>query len=115
MNNKDIANKTFYERYNNVCKQKKTSPSKIAESIGLSKASVNHWKKGSSPKAEIVIKLTKELNTTSDYLLGLSDTEKAENKLTDKEIELLKLFDTVPNDKKEQVLDLFKYQINLIK
>lgn len=67
------------------------------------------------PRLEAIAKIAQFLNCSIDDLLGLSDTEKAENKLTDKEIELLKLFDTVPNDKKEQVLDLFKSQIDLIK
>ncbi len=105
----------FYERYNKICRQKGTSPSKVATEAGLNKATVTYWKSGTVPKADAVVNIAKLLNTSTDYLLGLTDTEIQENNLTPTEQELLLLFNTVPEEKKEQVLDLFRTQISLIK
>ena len=63
----------FWERFYSRCKEKGTSPTKLVLELGIAKGSVTTWKAGAYPNAEALIKIAEKLDTTIDYLLGLSD------------------------------------------
>ena len=44
----------FYDVYSALCKEKGISESKAAEEIGLNRSTVNKWKKGATPKSQIL-------------------------------------------------------------
>lgn len=59
----------FYELLAEVCKKKKTSPCAAALAIGISKSNVTEWKKGRSPKLDIVVKLAEHLGVSPMQLI----------------------------------------------
>lgn len=49
----------------------------LADSMGLVTASISSYETGGNyPSAEVIIKLCKFFNVSSDYMLGLNDTRK---------------------------------------
>lgn len=60
----------FYEQFAELCKEKKISPSIVAETIGLNRSSVTFWKRGSTPKGETLRKLANYFGVSVDYLLN---------------------------------------------
>ena len=46
----------FYDALKEVCQKKKTSPSAVCLALGMSKSNVTEWKKGRSPKLDVVVK-----------------------------------------------------------
>lgn len=63
----------FYDNLKKVCKRQGTSVTAVIKEIGLDGSSGTWWKKGSSPSGDILIKLSKRLDVSVDYLLGLAD------------------------------------------
>lgn len=54
----------------------KMSQKELADSIGLTKRSVEKWEEGlSDPSADSLIALSKTFRVTTDYLLGLDHTD----------------------------------------
>lgn len=66
----------FYEIVNNLCKERKTTITRMAEEIGLSNAAPTSWRKGSVPKLSTLEKISKYFNVSTDYLLGKEQKEK---------------------------------------
>ncbi len=65
----------FYERLNLLCKQHGTTVTEVAcTHLGVASSSATNWKKGASPRADIVIRAAQHFSVTTDYLLGLSDS-----------------------------------------
>ena len=60
----------FYEIVNNLCKERKTTITRMAEDIGLSNAAPTSWRKGSVPKLSTLEKISQYFNVSTDYLLG---------------------------------------------
>ena len=60
----------FYEIVNNLCKERKTTITRMAEDIGLSNAAPTSWRKGSVPKLSTLEKISKYFGVSTDYLLG---------------------------------------------
>lgn len=64
----------FNNRLQNLLAEKKISQKDLAEKINVSQACVTYWVKGKKqPTAENIYNTAKALETTSDYLLGLSE------------------------------------------
>lgn len=76
----------FYEIVNNLCKERKTNITKMAQDIGLSNAAPSSWKKGAIPKATTLEKIAQYFDVSTDYLLGKT----AEKKPADLSISRLK-------------------------
>lgn len=61
----------FYDRYVQLCEQKKVKPSRAAEDAGVSKSAVTNWKKnGAEPTGENVKKLCAYFEVTRSELFG---------------------------------------------
>ena len=60
----------FYERFVELCDENKISQSAAVQKIGLNRAAINKWKKGSIPQGATVSKLAELFGVTADYLLG---------------------------------------------
>lgn len=82
----------FYDRVNELCKQRNTTISVFTrEILGLNSSSATGWKKGASPSSDVVVKAARYFGVASDFLLGL-DSFLAQDRLslTDEETQLIK-------------------------
>lgn len=96
----------FYDRYINLCSEKRISPSKAAIECGFNKGSVSVWKKrfengeDIQPTPEILIKIADYFGVTVDYLLGNDENKNSplsnENGLSESQREIIALFDSAP-------------------
>lgn len=68
----------FYEIVNTLCKERKTTITKMSEDIGLSNAAATSWKKGSIPKSSTLEKISAYFNVSTDFLLGKEQKKPAE-------------------------------------
>lgn len=60
----------FWERFYNLCKEHKTTPTTVAKAIGISHAATTKWKNGTVPNADVLEKIADYFRVTTDYLLG---------------------------------------------
>ena len=61
----------FFERFQELCKQKNTSPCAVVTSLGMSKSNVTGWKNGSSPTVETAVKIAKILQVSISDLIQI--------------------------------------------
>lgn len=73
----------FYDIVNNLCKARKTTITKMSEDIGLSNAAATSWKKGATPKASTLEKISAYFGVSTDYLLGKEDAKKPTDQVAD--------------------------------
>ena len=72
-----------YVKFDTLCKNNGTTPSKLVRKLGLSKGNTTSWRNGGNPSVEILIKLSDELNCTVDELLGREMIESSGNRYND--------------------------------
>lgn len=102
----------FYDIVNNLCKEHKTSITRMAEDIGLSNAAPSSWRKGSIPKLSTVKKISEYFDVPVEYLLG-EETEKGNKKTPtpkgEREYSDLELIEAVmrANDQQREAIRLF--------
>lgn len=60
----------FWDIFYSECEKQGTSPNAVCKAIGLSNAIATHWKDGTQPKADVLVKIADFLNVSVDYLLG---------------------------------------------
>lgn len=65
---------SFWERYSTLCETNNISANAVCAIIGLSSATATHWKNGSVPKGDVLLKIANYFDCSVDYLLGRTDT-----------------------------------------
>lgn len=88
---------TFYERYELLCAEHGMKPQtqEMLDIAGVKSPSVSGWKNGSQPKADVLCRLAKHFDVTTDYLLGISELRKPQTiALTEEELVLLEAYRT---------------------
>jgi transcriptional regulator with XRE-family HTH domain len=88
----------FYDIVNNLCKERKTTITRMAEDIGLSNAAPTSWRKGSVPKLGTVKKISEYFDVPVEYLLGeeaAKETKKAPTPKGEREYSDLELIEAV--------------------
>lgn len=82
----------FWDNFQRICKEKGESPNGVCREIGLSNAVATHWKNGTQPKADVLIKIAEYLDVSVDYLLGVqkksAPDDEVRNALIDKVIHM---------------------------
>lgn len=79
----------FYDKFEQLCREKGVSPTSVARENGITQQSVSLWKKrGSTPKAETIQKLADYFNVSVDYLLGINPLPVKNDGTSSKEQEL---------------------------
>ena len=64
----------FYDTFLSLCSEKGMKPGRVADEIGINRATVTSWKKrGYTPRAEVLHKIADYFGVTVDYLLGKVD------------------------------------------
>ncbi len=60
----------FWERFEKLCKAYKTTANEVCAKIGKSNATATHWKNGSIPNGEALVRVSDYFGVSVDYLLG---------------------------------------------
>ena len=64
----------FYDIFSLLAARNGTSPTALAQSLGINKSNVSNWKNnGYMPRGAALNKIAEALNVTSDYLLTMSN------------------------------------------
>lgn len=71
----------FIEKLDEILKKRKMSGAELSKRLGLSSSNYSYWKKGNKPNADILEKIARELNITTDWLLGISENPKEESEI----------------------------------
>ena len=102
----------FYDIVNNLCKERKTTITRMAEEIGLSNAAPTSWRKGSVPKLTTLEKISKYFDVSVDYLLGKEEREETKKTPTQKGerdyLAIMNAFDQADESTREAILLLLK-------
>ncbi|WP_226957180.1 helix-turn-helix domain-containing protein [Streptococcus agalactiae] len=70
----DVANNIFAERLVELRKKNDLTQQELADRIGINRGAYSNWENGKrEPSFSKLIELSKLLNTTPNYLLGISD------------------------------------------
>lgn len=62
----------FYEKLQQICRKKGTTPTALLKKLGISTSKVTAWKKGSVPKADLLKTIADALETPVSYFYGES-------------------------------------------
>lgn len=99
----------FYERLKEICRKKETSITKVLKQIGIGTANGTYWKNGSIPSSDIVIKLAKQLDVSTDYLLGLDEKPIQDGQaLSDRNKKIFSILND-PDLTDEEIKEFFRY------
>lgn len=79
----------FWERLNELCKEKNVKVTPIVIQLGISPGAISRWKNGATPKGEILNKFADYFGVSTDYLLGKTEKRQAPEGLTAKDMETL--------------------------
>ena len=98
----------FYEIVNNLCKERKTTITRMAEEIGLSNAAPTSWRKGAVPKLTTLEKIADYFDVSVDYLRGV-ETKKAPTQKGERDyLAIMNAFDKADESTREAILLLLK-------
>lgn len=65
----------FYERLSLLCRLHGTNITEVAVTeLHVTSAAPSAWKKGATPRADVVTHAAQHFGVSADYLLGLTDT-----------------------------------------
>lgn len=102
----------FYEIVNNLCKERKTTITRMAEEIGLSNAAPTSWRKGAVPKLSTVKKISEYFGVSVEYLLGTepeAETKKTPTPKGERDyLAIMNAFDQADDSTREAILLLLK-------
>ncbi len=62
----------FYDMLKKECEKQRLKMTPLIVECGGANSSASNWKKGASPNSDIVVKLARRLNVSTDYLLGVT-------------------------------------------
>ena len=92
----------FWETFYNLCLMNGTTPNAVCAKLGLSTATATHWKNGSIPKGDALLKIADHFNVSLDYLLGRDVPVQHEN-LSPKNAELLSKYTALTSEAQQKV------------
>ncbi len=101
MNKKKGRNLVFYDNLKAECNRRGIKVTPLIQKCGGSTGKISSWKKGASPNSDIVMKIAKRLNVSTDYLLFGSEAED----FNENELQLIRDFRVLNDEGQEDVLD----------
>ncbi|MBP3841453.1 MAG: helix-turn-helix transcriptional regulator [Bacilli bacterium] len=89
-----------------IREKRKITQIKLAIEVEVSQEAISAYESGKAlPSVDILIKLANYLNTSTDYLLGLTDNELAINNIKSNEYdELLSVYSRLTPEQKKDIL-----------
>lgn len=92
------------ERIHNIIDGQRITQTKLAEDIGIKLPRLNNYMTGQAKfPSEIIKKIAEVLNTSTDYLLGLTDNPEQPIRLSKTEKLMIKTLRTLFRDQQEAV------------
>lgn len=92
------------ERIHNIIDDQRITQTKLAEDIGIKLPRLNNYMTGQAKfPSEIIKKIAEVLNTSTDYLLGLTDNPEQPIRLSKTEKLMIKTLRTLFRDRQEAV------------
>lgn len=64
----------FWERFSELCYSNNVSANAVCAKLGLSTATATHWKNGTMPKGDVLVKIADYFDVSVDYLLMRVDS-----------------------------------------
>ncbi len=92
----------FWETFYNLCLMNGTTPNAVCAKLGLSTATATHWKNGSIPKGDALLKIADYFNVPIDYLLGREVPAQHEN-LPSENMELINKYTALTPEAQQKV------------
>ena len=99
----------FYDILQGLCREHGLSVSAALKIMGVSSGNISHWKKGRLPKGRTLRRMAQFFDVPIDFLIG--DKQKL---LAAQQERLLSLFASVPEEKREQILQAFETMIESV-
>lgn len=100
------------QRIKALRQEKRLTLEQVANVVGVGKSTVRKWETGmiANMKRDKIAALAKALGTTPEYLMGWDEKENSpsEPTLTEGEKMLLDLFNRVPEDQQQMVLQMIR-------
>ena len=94
----------FFARLKKLCDERSISPYKACTDVGLNRAAVAKWKKGSKPNGSTAMKLAEYFNVSVDYLLGQDDEARLIQNAKNELFKMTKLYPDMPSGKRLEFL-----------
>ena len=91
----------FYDGLQVLCKERNLSVSAALNILGVSSGNMAHWRNGRLPKGDTLRKMARFFDVPIDTLIGTKRESLAVQQ------EKLLLFESVPEEKRAQVLERF--------
>ncbi len=63
----------FWDNFLSLCTAQNIKPNTVCKELGFSNAASTHWKNGTLPNTEALLKISQYFDVSVDYLLGRSD------------------------------------------
>lgn len=100
---------TFKVRLTLLRKEKKCTQTELAERMGVNKATINKYEKGTaSPSYEMLWKLAEFFDVSVDYLIGRNNSFNGDPELNKEITEIIRLFDSMSNEDKEKTIKMIR-------
>lgn len=101
----------FFERLQQLIKEKGITQKQMCDDIQINKNLPKYWKDNNThPNKTILNSLASYFDVSVDYLLGITDIKKeiTPTEYSEGEQALIELFNKIPKEKKELVLNMIK-------
>lgn len=95
----------FYKKYIELCNSKGLTPSYVGLQIGVTKATVSGWKKGSLPRDTQLQKIADYFGVPVSYFSEEFKEAKRASALNDKVEAIMKVYDMLTPENKERFSD----------
>ena len=98
----------FGERLQKLRSDLNLTQKELAEKLNIKQQAISSYEQGTTkPKNEVIIKISKLFNISIGYLMGVTDNP-YENEMPDDAKELLRIYDSLPFDKKNISLEILR-------
>lgn len=99
----------FYDTFIKLCKEKNVKPTPLVVKMGLSSSNVTQWKKGSTPRPEVLQRIADEFGVSVKFLLTEENEKEPAGQETDGRAErFMELFSSLTEEKQDLVINLLE-------
>ena len=99
-----MDNQSIGERIHNIIDDQNITQTKLAKQIGIKLATLNGYMKGRTKfPPEVLRRIAEVLNTSTDYLLGLTDSPEKPIRLSKTEKLMIKTLRSLYRDQQEAI------------
>ena len=92
----------FYDRFIELCKKEKRSPSGLLTELGISRSSLTKWTNGATPKEPALNAIANYFNVSVDFLL---DRKTKDDEYFER---IYQLFSVMPDNQKEIAINILE-------